>query len=271
MQTAYCPYFRDREPNAPLTGSSNPASEPYPARQILARALPPWLRRHALRALLAVLALGSGYVVWRGEGYTRRPSRVAQSRMQAYIPTVPSVEPIPTAADPSAAVTFTVTSPAAPVPPPRAYSSPTRIRIPRINVDAPVVAVTANVREENGESVTVWQVADFAAGFHLVSAYPGHPGNTVISAHNNIRGRVFRHLIDLVPGDNVYLYVGDREFRYVVTQCILVKETGAPEEIRRDNAEWIQPTTDERLTLVSCWPFVKPDHRVVVVARPIAQ
>jgi len=154
-------------------------------------------------------------------------------------------------------------------PHPAAYSPPTRIRIPKINVDADVVEVGYEIEEENGEMVTVWKVADFAAGFHRGSAYPGHPGNTVIAGHNNIRGRVFRHLLDLLPGDDIYLYVGEQEFHYLVAQRLLFEEKGMPEEIRRENAQWIQPTEEERLTLVSCWPFVKPDHRVVVIARPI--
>lgn len=124
------------------------------------------------------------------------------------------------------------------------------------------------ITEENGETVMAWDVADFAAGFHRGSAYPGHPGNTVIAGHNNIRGRVFRHLLDLSPGDDIYLYVGEQEFHYVVTQRELMKEQDVSEEIRRENAKWIQPTADERLTLVSCWPFINPDHRVVVVAHP---
>jgi len=70
--------------------------------------------------------------------------------------------------------------------------------------------------------VTVWQVADFAAGFHRGSAYPGHPGNTVIAGHNNIRGRAFRHLLDLGPGDDIFLFVGEEEFHYVVAQTLLV-------------------------------------------------
>jgi LPXTG-site transpeptidase (sortase) family protein len=169
------------------------------------------------------------------------------------------------ASDQSTTRTSTLTS----APQPAASSPPTRIRIPKINVDADVVEVGYEIEEENGEMVTVWKVADFAAGFHLGSAYPGHPGNTVIAGHNNIRGRVFRHLLDLLPEDNIYLYVGEQEFRYAVAERLLIKEKGMPEEIRRENAQWIQPTDDERLTLVSCWPFIKPDHRVVVIARPI--
>jgi sortase A len=169
----------------------------------------------------------------------------------------------PTSPPPSATATATVR--------PQASSPPTRIRIPRINVDADVVEVAYSIREENGSRLTVWQVADYAVGFHVGSAYPGHAGNTVLAAHNNIRGRILRHLVDLVPGDDIYLYVGDLEFHYQVTQRMLVLETGMSEEIHRENAQWIQPTTDERLTLVSCWPFIKPDHRVVVVAHPCCQ
>jgi len=40
------------------------------------------------------------------------------------------------------------------------------------------------------------------------------------------------------------------------------------EEIRRDNAKWIQPTSDVRLTLVQFVGLsIKPDHRVIVIAR----
>jgi len=164
--------------------------------------------------------------------------------------------------------TATPTPASTPTPRPRANSPPTRIRIPKIGVDAAVVVVEYEIKQENGNSVATWQVADYAAGFHRGSAYPGQPGNTVIAAHNNIRGRVFRHLVDLLPGDDIYLYVGEQEFHYTVMQRLLVKEKGMTEEIRRENAQWILPTDDERLTLVSCWPFIKPDHRVVIVALP---
>jgi len=166
------------------------------------------------------------------------------------------------AAQPATTITTTNT-----VPPP-AYSSPVRIRIPSINLDADVVEVEYDPQEASEEMATLWDVADWAAGFHLGSAYPGHTGNIVIAGHNNIRGRVFRHLLDLLPGDDIYLYADGQEYHYQVTQRLLLKEQGMPPEVQRENAKWIEPTLDERLTLVSCWPFIRPDHRVVVVARP---
>ncbi len=166
------------------------------------------------------------------------------------------------APQPAAAITTTNT-----VPPP-AYSSPVRIRIPSINLDADVVEVEYDPNEAGEGMANLWDVADWAAGFHLGSAYPGHRGNIVIAGHNNIRGRVFRHLLDLLPGDDIYLYADGQEYHYQVTQRLLLKEQGMPPEAQRENAKWIEPTLDERLTLVSCWPFIRPDHRVVVVARP---
>jgi LPXTG-site transpeptidase (sortase) family protein len=178
---------------------------------------------------------------------------------------IATAAPVLTAtAAPQPAATITTTNT---VPPP-AYSSPVRIRIPSINLDADVVEVEYNPNEASEGMATLWDVADWAAGFHLGSAYPGHRGNTVIAGHNNIRGRVFRHLLDLLPGDDIYLYADGQEYHYQVTQRLLLKEQGMPPDVQRENAEWIEPTLDERLTLVSCWPFIRPDHRVVVVARP---
>ncbi len=188
-----------------------------------------------------------------------------QTAKHALTPT-PQPTASPTiAASPQPRATTMATS----TPRPVAYTPPSRIRIPRINVDADVVEVGYDITVgEGGQLVTTWGVADFAAGFHRGSAYPGLAGNTVIAAHNNIRGRIFRHLLDLLPGDDIYLYADGQEFRYVVSQVLLIKEKNMPEQIIAQNAQWIQPTADERLTLVSCWPFIKPDHRVVVVAFP---
>jgi sortase A len=41
-------------------------------------------------------------------------------------------------------------------------------------------------------------------------------------------------------------------------------------EVRIANAKWIQPTSDERLTLVTCWPYTNNTHRLIIVARPLA-
>ena len=67
----------------------------------------------------------------------------------------------------------------------------------------------------------------------------------------------------------VDLYVGDMDYRYQVQQKLIVKEKGESVEVRQQNAQWIAPTDDVRLTLVTCWPYTNNTHRVIVVAKPV--
>lgn len=146
---------------------------------------------------------------------------------------------------------------------------PERIEIPAIGVDTPVIEVGWEARIVNGDAVdNVWQTADFAAGFHRDSARLGEVGNTVISGHNNIQGSVFRDLYDLKPGDEIILHTGGRRWVYTIENKFVVHEEGASEARRHANAQWIEPTPDERLTLISCYPPWSNTHRVIVVARP---
>lgn len=181
-------------------------------------------------------------------------------------PTPTSLPATPTAVPPTS--TPGPTSPAPSTRPPPATAPPDRIVAPAIGLDAPVVPVGWKTVEENGQTYTEWEVADYAAGWHKTSAYPGNVGNTVISGHHNIRGEVFRYVVNLEPGHIVDLYVGQTVYRYVVTEKYILKEKGMPPEVREENARWIAPTDDERLTLVTCWPYTNNTHRVVVVAKP---
>jgi len=145
---------------------------------------------------------------------------------------------------------------------------PDRIVIPAINLDVPVVPIGWHIEEEGGQKVSVWDVPDNAAGWHKTSAYPGRVGNVVLNGHHNIRGEVFRYLIQLEPQARIQLYVGDKVYYYTVTEKYLLKERGEPPEVRLQNAQWIAPTGDERLTLVTCWPYTSNTHRLILVARP---
>ena len=150
---------------------------------------------------------------------------------------------------------------------------PTRIVAPAIKLDAPVVAMGWKMVEYEGteeRQVAEWDVPKDAAGWHANSALAGRPGNTVLSGHHNIEGKVFRYVVDLEIGDEIVLYAGDRAYAYAVTEKYILKEAGMPWAVRQKNAQWIAPTTDERLTLVTCWPYEWPGntHRVIIVAKP---
>jgi sortase A len=150
-----------------------------------------------------------------------------------------------------------------------ANSPPTRIVIPKIGLDSKVVEVGWKVEKKDGQLVSVWNVADYAAGFHLGSAYPGNTGNTVISGHHNIKGEVLRYVVDLEPSDEVILYVGEVAYKYAVEEKLLLPDKYVSAEQKRENGKWIRYFPDERLTLVTCWPYTNNTHRVIVIAKPL--
>jgi sortase A len=91
----------------------------------------------------------------------------------------------------------------------------------------------------------------------------------VLNGHHNVHGEVFRYLENLQPGDEITLYTGVTSHYYAVTERHILKEKGESEEVRLQNAQFILPTEDERLTLVTCWPYTNNTHRLIIVAVPM--
>jgi sortase A len=133
----------------------------------------------------------------------------------------------------------------APVPTPGPQQA-VRIQIPAIDVDAPIV---------QGDS---WEQLKKGVGQHLSTANPGERDNVVLSAHNDIFGEIFRNLDRLVPGDLVILYTNQRSYTYVVVDTKVVQPTAV---------EVMAPTTQATTTLISCYPYLKDNMRIVVIAR----
>ena len=157
-----------------------------------------------------------------------------------------------------------------PTPVPPAQEPPVRIVAPAIELDAKVLPMGWEMVDREEGVMSEWKVPKRAAGWHMNSALPGHGDNVVLSGHHNIQGKVFRYVVDLEPGDEITLYSEGIPYTYYVTEKYILKEVGMPLEVQRRNAQWIMPTGDERLTLVTCWPYEWPgnSHRVIVVARP---
>lgn len=155
--------------------------------------------------------------------------------------------------------------------PPPATGQPNRLVIPKIALDTPIVDVGWQIVERGQQRFTEWQTADNAAGHHINSAKPGEMGNVVLSGHHNTKGEVFRRISDqeLAVGDAVYLYdARGQRFTYQVSEVTPpLLEVGATDEQRLANARYIQPTTDARVTLVTCWPYWTNTHRIIVVAK----
>lgn len=120
-----------------------------------------------------------------------------------------------------------------------------RVQIPALNVDAPVVM---------GDG---WEQLKKGVGQHIGTPNPGETGNMVLSAHNDIFGELFRDLDKLQPGDVVIVYTNQRQFTYVVTGTQVVEPT---------RVEVMDPTPNPVVTLISCYPYLIDNQRIVVSA-----
>ncbi len=148
---------------------------------------------------------------------------------------------------------------------------PIRLIIPRLGIDAPVESVSRQPFVDGNETYYQWQVPEGStAGWHNETAVLGQIGNTVLNGHHNIYGELFRYLSDLAEGDEIIVADSEKSHRYRVTTSLVLKERGQSLATRLANASWINPTDDERITLISCWPYTDNSHRVIVVAFPVS-
>jgi LPXTG-site transpeptidase (sortase) family protein len=146
---------------------------------------------------------------------------------------------------------------------------PTRIVIPTLGVDGPVVAVSLDTTEVEGQVQPAWGVPDgYAAGWHETSATLGERGNLVLNGHNTSNGEIFRDLYTLHPDDEIIVYSEAISRTYAVSETLILPEGGQPLEVRLANARYVMPTDDERLTLVTCHPYGSLRNRLIVIAKP---
>lgn len=123
---------------------------------------------------------------------------------------------------------------------------PTRIVIPKIKVDAPIVSGVA------------WEDLKKGVGHLPGSANPGERGNLYLAAHNDIYGEIFRYLEELDVGDEYFIYAGQEKFEYIVKERRVIDPT---------NVDVLLPTTEPVATLQTCYPYLVDTHRLVVIGE----
>lgn len=149
---------------------------------------------------------------------------------------------------------------------------PTRLEIPAIGLETAVESKGWQPKiGQDGVAYNEWNDVRYAAGWHRNSAIPGTTGNIVLSGHNNIYGAVFRDLWRLKAGAPIYLSTGTERHTYVVDSVQIMPEQNATADQQAKTASYIVQSTDQRLTLVSCWPPNSNTHRVFVVASPATE
>ncbi|MCD4738498.1 MAG: sortase [Anaerolineae bacterium] len=193
-------------------------------------------------------------------------SPTATATVQATPEKSPPPPAVPTATSTPLPPTATI-----PVPPPTpAGTIPQYISIPSIGLAAPIVPVREEELGSDEAGQITWVVPDWeAVGWHNSSALLGESGNTVLNGHNTTRGEVFRDLYQVEESAHILLTGEDQEtYPYHVAHIYILEERGQPLEVRRENAQYIQTTTDERVTLVTCHPYASTRYRLIVIARP---
>jgi LPXTG-site transpeptidase (sortase) family protein len=147
---------------------------------------------------------------------------------------------------------------------------PNRLVISSIGLDAPIIPTKIKEIEYKGQIYYQWLAPNKpAVGWHDSSALLGLPGNTVLNGHHNVYGEVFKDLVKVHEGDLIDVYSGEQVYKYQVVLAMLLPERYKSLTVRLENARWILPTEDERLTLITCWPADSNTHRVIIVALPV--
>lgn len=156
--------------------------------------------------------------------------------------------------------------------PPAYYglNPPTRIVAETVNLDAPVVEMGWYVEEKWGRVSSVWDVPENEAAWHRNSARPGEGGNVVISGHNaSLGGQVFAEIENLEVGDLITIWNDVNEsFIYQIQEKTIIRTFAATAETQEFLQASMDPTSQEQLTLITCWPRWTNTHRLVIVAEP---
>jgi LPXTG-site transpeptidase (sortase) family protein len=126
----------------------------------------------------------------------------------------------------------------------------TRMVIPKIEVDAPVV--------QTPPVAGVWEVADWSVGHLSTTPNPGVAGNGAYAAHDDIKGEIFKRINELAPGDKILMFTHHAVVTYVVTKQLTVDPS---------NLAPLNPTAQPTITLISCAPYWVDTQRLIVQAR----
>ena len=150
---------------------------------------------------------------------------------------------------------------------PVSHAPLTRLVIPKIGVDAPVVTLGVD-----DQGVMQSPKSAFEVGWYDFTAQPGTGGNTVFSGHvdfASVGTAVFWDLRKLGPGDLVEVRLADgTAYQYLVVSSVSYPGDDAPV------ADIVGPTSKDTVTIITCTGTFNRDihqysHRLVVRAERI--
>ncbi|MGQ9674931.1 MAG: class F sortase [Chloroflexota bacterium] len=221
-----------------------------------------------LWTLAIVLALVVGAFLFGGDARGRLIASVsgaASPTPEAVVATTPSpvavVTPVEALPSPTRSVQIAVSGP-----PYKGLPNNTRIKVPSLGIDAPVVPVGLTAEGEVQPPPSPDSV-----GWYNLSPVPGNPGNSILAGHVDWKDRaaVFWDLRKLKPGDIINMSSPDRlDVSFVVEWVERYKPEEAP--IDRIFASLYEPA----LTVITCEGVFDPatrDYSLRLVVRARAR
>lgn len=148
---------------------------------------------------------------------------------------------------------------------------PVALAIPAVDLQAQVTPMGWEPALIGDQVSTRWVVPEQTLGWAVNSAGAGEAGNVIIVGHQAVGAALFRPLAlgEVAAGQEILLQAANGVLhRYRVTEVSdPIPAIGASAEELAQAAEYLTPTTDARLTLVSGWPADATTHRMFVVAE----
>ncbi|MGH9215151.1 MAG: class E sortase [Acidimicrobiales bacterium] len=232
--TAELPTCPPRRP-----GGAHLAAVPARRRRTGARLLG-GLGRACIAAGL-VLLLFVAYQLWGTGLQHSRAQRALGDRLDEQL------EALEDRGAPAARVAGTAAAPvpAAPLPAPQRGDPVGRMTIPEIGLDEVIVEGVSTDDLKKGP------------GHFPGAPLPGQAGNASLAGHRTTYGAPFYRIDELEPGDEIRVTTLQGEFRYRVTETLIVSP---------DRVDVLDDKGDNRLTLTSCHPRYSARQRIVVVA-----
>jgi len=135
------------------------------------------------------------------------------------------------------------------------------LEIPKINISVPIIFATST------DKGTIMKDLDLGTVFYPNSVYPGQTGQMIILGHSAPPGWptikhdwVFTDLQKLSAGDIVMIDLNNKQYTYIVKSKDIIKR-GA--DVPTDTLA----SSNNVLTLISCWPPGKDYQRIAVTAE----
>lgn len=135
------------------------------------------------------------------------------------------------------------------------------LEIPKLNINAPIIA------DVDGDNKDAYFKALENGVAHFAGTYkPGENGLIFIFGHSSFYAwstghykEIFKNLNDLELEDEIIIWQNQKEYKYKVTEKKLVIPT---------DTSSLKPTNFEQLTLMTCWPPKKTEKRLIINAKP---